>query len=390
MNRPDHTLGGLPAGEFLGTYWQKQPVLIRGAFPDFESPITPEELAGLALEEEAESRLIMERGGDYPWQLRCGPFEEDDFLHLPESHWTLLVQEVDRWVPEVADLLEHFQFVPGWRLDDVMVSYAPDAGSVGAHVDSYDVFLLQGLGRRQWRIGTEPLHEEVLVPDVDVSMLARFEPDDVMLLEPGDMLYLPPRVAHEGIAVGDCMTFSVGFRAPSHQDILTTMLGRAIEETDPLARYTDPDLTAPDHPGRVGPDAVAQVRRVVRETLTDERIARWFGMLVTEPTRGEPAYSSPKNWTADAVARRIQSGAELVRRAPHRIAFMEHADGRASLFAHGREFLLGAELAYAAALVAGREALNADSLKDSLRDGAFQVLLADLVNDGHLELSETA
>lgn len=388
MNVPHRVPGGMPARAFLRKYWQKKPHLIRDAFPGFESPITPEELAGIALEEEAESRLILERGGAHPWELRHGPFQEDDFLQLPESHWTLLVQEVDRWVPAVADLLEQFLFVPAWRVDDVMVSYAPDGGNVGAHVDNYDVFLLQAQGRREWRIGAEPVVEETTVPDLDVRMLADFEPDEVVTLEPGDMLYLPPRIPHHGIAVGDCMTFSVGFRAPSHEEMLTWFLSRAVDEVDPLDRYADADLDVPDHPGRIGSDAVARACRLVREVLTDEKVARWFGALVTSPKPGEAPVPSEADWSADDVAEILRDGAELRRAVPNRFAFIEHEDGSADLFALGDEFRLDPELAYAAPLLAGRSPLTASELDADLGDEAFQALLAELVNGGHLEIVE--
>jgi 50S ribosomal protein L16 3-hydroxylase len=390
MTVPDRLPGGLPVRDFLHAYWQKKPLLIRAAFPDYASPVTPEELAGLALEEEAESRLILERGGDYPWQLRCGPFQEEDFIRLPASHWTLLVQEVDRWIPGVAELLERFLFVPAWRLDDVMVSYATDGGSVGAHVDNYDVFLIQALGRREWHIGMDPAGDVTLVPDVDVSMLADFEPDQVMTLEEGDMLYLPPRVPHHGIAVGESMTFSVGFRAPGHDDLVAAVLAQVLEEADPLARYSDPDIEPADHPGRIGPEVLQKVRRTVRDALSEERIARGFGVLVTRPKQGEVALPSSKDWSPEDVALEVEAGAELVRVDPNRFAFIEHDDGRASLFVHGEAFELDADVASAAPLLAGRAPLDAASLEGALQHPDVQKLLARLVRDGHLDVRDAA
>lgn len=388
MKSPERLPGGLPAREFFRDHWQKKPLLIRNAFPDFRSPISPEELAGIALEEEAHARLIMERGGDYPWQVRYGPFEEDDFLGLPDSHWTLLVQEVDRWVPELAGLLERFLFVPSWRLDDVMVSYAPDGGNVGAHIDNYDVFLIQALGRREWRIGADPIADERLVPGVDVSMLADFEADEVMTLEEGDMLYLPPRIAHHGIAIGDCMTLSVGFRAPSYADILTQTLTRAIERMDSGERYADPDLSPPEHPGRIGEDALRKARRIVRHELSDEHIDRSFGALVTESTRGDDPVPPPIEWTPEGVAEALREGGRLQRFAPNRFGFIPHADGSTSLFAHGQVFWLEAGDADVASLLAGRDVLDAEAFADALDDAAVRSLLARLVNDGHVELLE--
>lgn len=203
---PLQLLGGLTAREFLRDYWQRNPLLIRQAIPDFETPLSPDELAGLALEEEVESRIIAP-GEQGPWQLRQGPFKEEDFSTLPEREWTLLVQAVDQFVPEVAELVEPFKFLPSWRIDDVMISYAAPGGGVGPHYDNYDVFLLQGYGRRRWKIGQRCTSESPLQDNPDIKILAEFEQTDEWVLEPGDMLYLPPQLAHDGIAEDECMTF---------------------------------------------------------------------------------------------------------------------------------------------------------------------------------------
>ena len=385
---PKNLPGGMPVKTFLRDWWRKKPLLIRNAFPDFESPITPEELAGLALEEETVSRLILERGGAHPWELRHGPFREEDFANLPETHWTLLVQEVDRWVPEVAALFERFLFVPSWRLDDIMVSYAPEGGNVGAHVDRYDVFLIQALGRREWRIGANPLsaEEEVSVPDIDVDMLADFEADEVLVLEPGDMLYLPPRVAHHGIALDSCMTFSVGFRAPGHAEYLDALLRRAIADADPLGSFSGTELAPPDHPGRIGKDVQDQLYIFIWDTLTTTVAEQAFGALVTESRRGEELPTPEREWTGEDLAGALRGGAELVRAAPNRFAFVERHNGCAVLFAHGETYPLEPELAYAAPLISGREPLNAETLGEALEDEDFLELLAALANAGSVEV----
>ncbi len=385
---PKNLPGGMPVKTFLRDWWRKKPLLIRNAFPDFESPITPEELAGLALEEEAVSRLILERGGAYPWQLRHGPFREEDFANLPETHWTLLVQEVDRWVPELAGLFERFLFVPSWRFDDIMVSYAPEGGNVGAHVDRYDVFLIQALGRREWRIGAKPLpvEEEVSAPDIDVDMLADFEPDEVLVLDEGDMLYLPPRVAHHGIALDSCMTFSVGFRAPGHSEYLDAVLRRAIADADPLESFSGTESAPPDHPGRIGEDVLDQLYIFVWDTLTAPVLEQAFGALVTESRRGEELPAPEREWTGEDLAGVLRAGAELVRAAPNRFAFVERHNGCAVLFAHGETYPLEPGLAYAAPLIAGREPLNAETLGEALEDEDFLELLAALANAGSVEV----
>lgn len=386
MTIPDTLLGDHSVEAFLREYWQKKPLVIRGALPDFASPLSPEELAGIACEEEATARLILEKGGAHPWELRYGPFTEEEFMGLPERHWTLLVQEVDRWVPDVAHILEFFRFIPNWRLDDVMVSYAPDGGTVGAHLDNYDVFLLQGLGEREWHIGTTPIEDEDLVPDIDVSILRGFEPDETYVLEPGDMLYLPPRLAHHGIAIGDCMTYSIGFRAPSHEDILSGFLGRVLEQIDPLERYSDPDLEPQDDPGRIRGDALERIREIIRSAMPDDEIDRWFGYYVTEPKRGELLVLPEEPWEVEELLEVLEAGARLERVVPTRFAYVEHDRGAVSLFAHGDEYILEPEFAFAAPLLTGTGELTQETMRVHLDKPDFPLLLVELVNDGHLEV----
>ena len=386
MKIPDNLLGEIRTDDFMRDFWQKKPLVIHAALPNFTSPISADDLAWLSCEDDATSRLILEKGGSSPWELRYGPFAEEDFQLLPESSWTLLVHEVDQWDPDVAQILDAFRFIPNWRLDDIMVSYAPDGASVGAHVDNYDVFLLQALGRREWRIGTSPLVDENLVPDVDVSILADFEPDEIHILEPGDLLYLPPRYAHHGIAMGDCMTYSIGFRAPSHEDILSGFLSRVLEQIDPMERYSDPDLEVQDHPGLIRRGALERVRDVIRNAMPDEEIDRWFGYFVTEPKGGDTIPVSDETWDAQALRNTIEKGATLVRWSPTRFAYIELTGGIISLFAHGDEYILEPELAFAAPLLTGTKPLNDATLREYLETPEFLLVLLELVNDGHIEV----
>ena len=269
-----------------------------------------------------------------------------------------------------------------------MVSYAPEGGNVGAHVDRYDVFLIQALGRREWRIGAKPLpaEEEVSVPDLDVDMLADFEPDEVLVLEEGDMLYLPPRVAHHGVALGPCMTFSVGFRAPGHAEYLDAVLRRAIADADPLGSFSETELAPPEHPGRIGEDVLDQVYNLVWDTLTVPVLAEAFGALVTESRRGEELPTPEREWTGEELAEALRGGAELVRVGPNRFAFVERHNGCAILFVHGEAYPLEPGLAYAAPLIAGREPLDAETLGEALKDRDCRELLAVLANVGVVEV----
>ncbi len=334
MIAPLTHLGDMPIEEFLRDYWQKKPLLIRNAFPDFESPITPDELAGLALEEDVESRIVLENGAT-PWELRNGPFTEDTFTTLPEKHWTLLVQAVDQWVPEVNQLLDHFRFIPNWRLDDLMISYAPDQGGVGPHFDYYDVFLLQGLGRRHWKIGQMCDSNSPRVEGTRLKILSEFHTTNEWVLEPGDMLYIPPGIAHWGNADGDdCMTFSIGFRAPGHADILSD-IGQevALNIADDL-RYSDPDLTQQDNPGEIGPAAIAQLQAILQRHLTPENIAVWFGKYMTERKYLEQTDEEPLDIDADEWQAALADGQLLWRHPAARLAF--HSDKNGTfLFADG-------------------------------------------------------
>lgn len=279
-----NVLGNISIDTFLNEYWQKKPLLIRNAFPDFISPIEPDDLAGLAMEEDAESRLIFENGTKGPWELKHGPFNEEDFANLPEKDWTLLVQAVDQWVPELADILDHFRFIPKWRLDDIMVSFAPKGGSVGPHFDQYDVFLIQAHGQRHWQVGPRSTEESELVKGTDLKILANMEVNEEWTLEPGDMLYIPPQFAHNGVAVDDCMTFSVGFRAPSHADVINHLADHVCCELTEDQRYADPSIqNSQAQPALIDDQAIARVQSIIKQHMENpDALKAWFAQYMTE------------------------------------------------------------------------------------------------------------
>lgn len=376
--------GLTPAG-FLRDYWQKKPLLLRAALPGFTSPVSPEELAGLACEDGVESRLVLERGGTRPWELRHGPFPEAEFLELPDSHWTLLVQDMEKHVPALHAVLEPFRFVPDWRIDDLMVSYAPEHGSVGPHLDDYDVFLVQALGRRRWQIDTRPDAEDWL-PDTELRILRRFRAEQEWVLEPGDVLYLPPRVAHHGVALEPCMTYSVGFRAPSHRELVAGYLDFLLEEVDAEARYADPDLGVQDNPGEIGRAALARFRDLLRQhiLLDDGLIESWLGRFLTEPKPGFAAEPEPQPLTAAELREHLRGGGELERNAGSRFAYLGDAAGETALFVDGQEFVLGPEVAWLAPLLCRHRVLGAAHLQRALTQPPARELLLDLVNEGYL------
>ena len=277
-----HVLGHLTVEEFLRDYWQKKPVLIRQAIPGFEPLLAADELAGLSLEDDIESRLIIEEGKTGAWEVKKGPFTESDYRALPENKWTLLVQAVDQWVPEAAELLEHFRFIPSWRIDDLMISYATDGGGVGPHFDSYDVFLLQAHGQRRWCISAQD--DLTLEEGVPLKILSHFEAEQEFVLEPGDMLYLPPQYAHDGVAIGECMTYSVGFRSPAYQELGESFLEFMMDTIDLPGRYEDPDLKATAKPAELPLDMVARIRDELNKIrFTDDDITIFLGEHLSEP-----------------------------------------------------------------------------------------------------------
>lgn len=273
-------LGGISPKQFLKEYWQKKPLLIRQAIPAFKDILSPNELAGLACEDEAQSRLIsLSRG---KWQLESGPFPEDRFNHLPKTNWTLLVQGVNHYLPEAAELLKLFSFIPHARLDDLMVSFAPNGGGVGPHFDSYDVFLLQGLGQRRWRISQQT--DLSLVKDAPLRILQNFVTEQEYVLEAGDMLYLPPHVAHWGVAVGDCMTYSIGFRAPSAQELGTEFMAFLQERLTLEGMYSDLNLALQKHPAEISIDMVKRVNTMLKKIRWNKTmVAEFLGAYLSEP-----------------------------------------------------------------------------------------------------------
>ena len=304
-------MGNLNFGEagadgFLQEYWQQKPLLIRQALPGYISAISPDELAGLALEEEVESRLVV--GGGNNWSLRHGPFTEQDFLDLPQQDWTLLVQAVDLWVPQVQQLLELFAFLPLWRLDDVMVSFACPGGSVGPHFDQYDVFLLQVAGTRRWQIGGQCDGSTPLKADCQIRMLESFSSREEWLLEPGDMLYLPPGIAHWGVAESECLTYSIGFRSPNIADLLADLAVELMAQGYD-AHYRDPAMSQ----ALAGPDIaqafVAQAKQQLWQAIdNDDLIGDWFARFMTAPKYPELVEMTQEERRANWRNRRYCNG----------------------------------------------------------------------------------
>ncbi|MBP7573761.1 MAG: cupin domain-containing protein [Rhodoferax sp.] len=296
VNQPLKMLGDLSPVVFMKRHWQKKPLLIRQAFPGFQPLLDRATLFELAAREGVESRLVIQQNktpkkgssgakGSAGWLLKHGPFARRALPPLNQPGWSLLVQGVDLHCDAAHVLLNRFRFVPDARLDDLMISYATDGGGVGPHFDSYDVFLLQALGTRRWRIGRQKNPE--LQEGVPLKILTNFEPELTYDLEPGDMLYLPPGYAHDGVAVGECMTYSIGFRVPKRSEVAQELLQRLAEDAPDLvgdALYRDAGQAAVDSPGQIPSGLFDFARDALQAALQDPKVMeRALGEYLTEP-----------------------------------------------------------------------------------------------------------
>lgn len=387
INAAQHAPLGMPPERFLRDYWQKRPLLLRNAFPHFAAPgfvppLTPEDLAGLACEEAALSRLIRHDRADDSWTVRSGPFEEAEFPALGDRDWTLLVQDVDKWDGDVAALLDAFAFLPRWRIDDIMVSFAATGGSVGAHVDQYDVFLLQGQGHRRWQIDAGDAPSLGFRDDVELRLLRDFTPTHDWVLAPGDMLYLPPGVPHHGVAEDPCLTFSVGMRAPSASELMGDYIDTLAAGADESMRYVDGDLAVPADANEIDAEAMERVVAALNamRMRDPDALGDWFGRFVTQ-------YRSAGSATPDGVPRSrievewdLQQGAVLHRNPWTRTAWRRARRG-ARLYVDGRDISLpqrdASRLAAAAAidqrLYASLSAAGRDCVVALYGDGLYRL-----------------
>lgn len=372
---------GMPARRFLADYWQQRPLLIRGAFPDFVSPIDGNDLAGVACEEGALARLVRHDRRRDRWQVSSGPFTAADFVRLPKRDWTLLVQDCDKWFEEVGALLAAFRFVPSWRIDDVMVSYAVPGGSVGAHVDQYDVFLLQARGHRRWQIDASPNAPTAFRADVELKLLERFTPTHEWLLEPGDMLYLPPGVPHHGVAEDECLTFSVGMRAPALAELAIEYVEHVESRLPEELRFRDATRVPPASPSELSAAELKRLRAGIAQALDldDAAFAAFAARFLSRYRSAAMPPAMPKRpFTVATLTAKLARGEALVRNPWSRYVFHRVDDGAELVFAGAG---IPASLALAHRL--DRDApLGAEDFEGLSTDD--RTVVADLVNAGHL------
>jgi len=363
---------------FLEHYWQQKPVVIRQGFPHFSDPISPDQLAGLACEEQVESRLVYKTAGQ--WQAEVGPFES--YERLGEHDWSLIVQAVNHWSPEVAALVEPFSFLPKWRLDDVMISYATPGGGVGPHIDLYDVFICQGSGRRRWRVGAAGEHRQFAAH----AALLHTDPFEAIIdveLMPGDILYIPPGFPHDGVTLEHSMSFSVGFRAKSASDMLSALADHLIDKELGSAVFCDPKRPVHRNQGRLDAIDFARIRAQLQAILDDDVLIADFAggyLSRTKCALDLQELEDPFNEIelVDELARQ-----RLIRIGGLRCFYLDETVGQGVCYIEGERFEFGAACRGAVLALCDNERLNHDLLQPWLQQAVFASALTQWVNCGY-------
>ncbi|PLV57090.1 cupin domain-containing protein [Erwinia sp. B116] len=358
--------------EFIQRYWQKRPVVLKRGFKNFVDPISPDELAGLAMENEVDSRLVSHDEGK--WQVAHGPFQSYD--HLGENNWSLLVQAVDHWHAPSAALMRPFRFLPDWRTDDLMISFSVPGGGVGPHFDQYDVFIIQGTGRRRWRVGEKAeLKQHCPHPD-----LLQVEPFDAIIdeeMEPGDILYIPPGFPHEGYSLESAINYSVGFRAPSGRELISGFADHVLSRELGSHRFSDPDVQPRENPAEILPSELEGIRQMMLNVIDQPgQFNQWFGEFISQ-SRHELDIAPPEPpYQPDEIYDALQQGDELTRLGGLRVVSIGEA-----VFINGEQ--LDSPHRAALTALAHQLTLGQAQFGDALDDPSFLAQLAALVNSGY-------
>ncbi|MBQ4836705.1 cupin domain-containing protein [Pseudoalteromonas luteoviolacea] len=363
---------------FLSQYWQKKPLLIKGGFKDFQDPLSAEELAGLAMEDSIESRLITNH--DENWQAHHGPFE--NFEKLTDTNSTLLVQAVDHWHPPAAQLLVPFRFIPNWRIDDLMVSFSTPNGGVGPHLDQYDVFIIQGEGKRHWRVGMPNPNLKQFTKDKALLQVEQFEAVIDHILEPGDILYIPPGCPHEGYAVENALNYSVGFRAPDQKDFISSFADHVIDEEAGIERYNDPELAIRSSLGEITTQDKTKIQAMLLGLIHDEELfSKWLGTYLSQPKHDMDLAPLEDALVADHLESEIEPDDTIVRAGGVR-AIYQNIGEYILLSINGETYQLSQNDLEQVKLLTDNTNFLFKQVKPALMSLEFKQTLTTLINDG--------
>ncbi len=369
---------------FFHHYWKRKPLFLPQAFPKFTSPLSEDELAGLACEKIIESRIVLEHSTT-PWQLRHGPFKAKDFQKLPNTHWTLLVQAVNHWIPQVSDILNHFNWLPMHYIDDIMISYAAEQGSVGAHFDYYDVFILQGSGKRHWRLGEFCSPQTATRKETPLGILQEFNTLEEYVLEPGDMLYIPQQQAHWCVALEPGLSYSIGFRTPSTAELLSSFCSERLAQLNETQRL-QPSALHTLTPAALNSQTLDQVKQLLQNLIQDpEHLRDWFGRFITEPKYPE-LEQEPTPQNKLTLDQQLVKYTLLRHNESSRFAYYEEGN-QVYLYVDGKSYQYPASLRELTVLLCNHRQLDCHLVISSLKSAADKQLLQMLLDQGLVYLS---
>ena len=369
--------------DFLRDYWQKKPVVIKQGFIDFKDPISAEEIAGLACEETVQSRLIHKEGEQ--WLAAFGPFQ--DYQHLGNKNWSLVVQALDNWSPEAAKMIEPFRFIPHWRLDDLMVSFATPGGSVGPHIDWYDVFICQGSGRRRWRVGDTGDHKEFAAH----AALLHVEPFEAIIdveLEPGDILYIPPGFPHDGVTLETSLSFSVGFRTNSSQNLLSGFADHLIDNESATELIVDPSRQATQNSGAIDDQDFSLIKAQMQKALdNDDRLREFLGAFLTDPKHELDLLPGEDDLQASEIKEALAEH-DLMRLGGIRAFYFTQTIDQGICYINGESVAFPADIAPVIKLLCDNVCITPNMLSPWLSNEAFILFVKQQLETGYWYLAE--
>ncbi|MFT5808973.1 MAG: 50S ribosomal protein L16 3-hydroxylase [Moritella dasanensis] len=370
----------LDIADFMENYWQKKPLLIKAGFKDFVDPISPDEIAGLAMEEEITSRMVSREDGK--WEAKCGPFTDFERMEAPGA--AILVQAINHWHEPSAELANTFNFIPSWRFDDLMVSYSTDTGGVGPHIDRYCVFIIQGLGKRHWRVGSQDMNPQEFAANGALKHCEAFDAVIDTVLEPGDILYIPPYAPHEGYAVGEAINYSVGFRAQDQKELLNDFGDYLLQQDKEFVRYSDKNLKPRAEHGSIEASEVQGLTDIMTSLMADKSVMHDFlGRHYSESAHELDIVVPEGGYIADYAIVVDEIGMESYLRKVNGLKTLYFPEMPTSCFIDGERYDFDASIAASVQTLCNTTEQSAKELEALMEDKVFGQQLIEWVNLGY-------